>query len=105
MFCYPTHRLLAEIENECCWLHKIGRTSSEDLNRVLQQTNAAIPEKPEVLLHIRTDASVELERAIHLILKLRGKHNKDSPGTEWFKTNCNEIEEIYLFIMNIKSKE
>lgn len=102
VFSYPTHRKLAEKSNKSFWLHKIGRTGSEDLVRVLDQTNTAVPEKPEILLHIRTDSSSLLEKALHSILKLRGKHNNDSPGTEWFRTNCAEIEEIYLFIMNIK---
>ena len=102
VFSYPKHRELAELQNKRFWLHKIGRTRSEDLHRVLQQTNTAVPEKPEILLHIRTDSSILMENAIHTILKLRGKHSKDSPGNEWFKTNCSEIEEIYLFIMNIK---
>ena len=78
---------------------------SEDLDLVLEEANTAVPEEVEFLLHIRTNQSVELEHAICSILKLRGKHNKDSPNTQWFWTNCNEIEEIYLFIMNIKSKQ
>ena len=102
IFSYPTYRENANLKKKKFWLHKIGRTRSEDLHRVLQQTNTAVPEKPEILLHIRTDSSILMENAIHTILKLRGKHSKDSPGNEWFKTNCSEIEEIYLFIMNIK---
>ena len=39
-----------------------------------------------------------LETMIHSILTIRGKHIKDSPGTEWFDTNPDDILEIIRYI-------
>ena len=100
VFSYPAYRKLAEQTNQRDYEHKIGHTKSKELARISQQVTTGMPEKPEVLLQIKTDDSVSLERAIHAILKLRGKHNKESLGSEWFITNCKEITDIYLFICN-----
>ena len=44
-----------------------------------------------------------LEQTIHNILKLRGQHKEESPGTEWFMTSPNEVANIYQVIMGISS--
>ena len=89
----------AESKGEKVWECKIGRTEQELHTRIYQQAGTIIPpERFKLGLHIQTDRDEKIERIIHDILKVRGKHIEEAPGREWFLTSPNEVEEIYKFI-------
>lgn len=89
----------SESKGESVWKCKIGRTEQELHARIYQQTGPAVPaERLKIGLHIKTDKEEKIERIIHDILKVRGKHIENAPGTEWFLTSPSEVEEIYNFI-------
>lgn len=82
----------------------IGRTSSDTIKSVREyierQTRKAVVEPPKIPLLFRTDKCVDLEGAIHRILRLRGQQIKEAPGDELFTTNPEEVLEIYDFIIH-----
>lgn len=93
----------AKIELECANLKgdssfacKVGRTKGDVTARLIAQGSfTAFPSEPIVPLVIRTRDSQTLETLIHATLEYAGKRITNSRGTEWFKTNPQEIESIY----------
>ena len=81
----------------------IGRTGSDTLKSVTEhiekQMRKAVVERPKIPLLFRTDKCVDLEGAIHRILRLRGQQI-DAPGNELFNTNPEEVLQIYDFIIH-----
>jgi hypothetical protein len=73
---------------------KIGQTGCADVGRVVAQCGTAHPEEPVVLLIIRTDASRDLERGIHGILRFRQQQAVGTRGREWFWTTVDEVLEL-----------
>jgi len=65
---------------------------------VLSQSSTALPEYPKIARLFRTSDGSALEAAIHAILALRGREVEDSPGSEWFLTSPEEVDEIVQFI-------
>ena len=88
----------AESKGENVWECKIGMTIQELHTRIYQQTGTPPEERLKIGLHIKTDKHERIERIIHDILKVRGKHIQEAPGTEWFLTDPAEVKEIYEFI-------
>ena len=82
----------------------IGRTSGGTVKSVTEyierQTRKAVVERPKIPLLFRTDRYVDLEGAIHRILKLRDQQIEKAQGNELFTTNPNEVLEIYDFIIH-----
>jgi len=65
---------------------KIGSTDLDSVNRISQQINTSTPDKPVLLIEIRTDKCRALERAIQATLETRGC--KITGGrAEWFKAS------------------
>lgn len=82
---------------------KIGRGTNPEA-RIAQQVTS-MPERPEVLgTHEHADV-VNLERALHAVLALRGKRKHDAPGTEWFLTTPGEVQELIDFIAAVAQGE
>ena len=102
LFYYPAYKELAEKNGEEFWQCKIGMTVDSVEKRVGTQ-GTGIPEKATIALECRTDHPKELEDALHAILKLRGRHVTEAEGVEWFKTNPDEVERIYLFLTSLGS--
>lgn len=76
---------------------KIGR-GTNPLARIRTQVTA-MPEQPIVLgVHAHSDP-VNLERALHSVLILRGKRKSDAPGAEWFLTTPSEIEALVGLVL------
>ena len=89
----------AKSKGENVWACKIGRTLNELHTRIYQQVSTALPaERLRIGLRIKTDKHEKIERVIHDILKVRGKHIEEAPGTEWFLTSPSEVRGIYNFI-------
>ena len=102
VYYYPRDKELAESKKESLWQCKVGMTESDVGSRVKGQMTAAIYEKPEIGLEIRTDNPRCLERAIHAILELKGrKIDTDGGGNEWFFTSPNEVMIIQILINGI----
>ena len=98
LYYYPQYQESAEAKGEKVWECKIGRTMHGEADGRIRGQATGLPENPKIGLHIKTDKEAEIERIIHDILKVRGKHKDDTPGREWFLTSPSEVEEIYKFI-------
>ena len=93
----------AEIKGQSVWRCKIGSTKGLDQNgkikfdapeaRVKNQTRGT-PEPPHIALLFRTNLHETLEKVIHGILTLQGKHLRHAQGVEWFLTNPREVVHI-----------
>lgn len=83
------------------WPIKIGRAGTDGLSRRLQDFWENLPELPCYLLRFACadDAEArERERLLHYYFKSRGQKVEDSPGSEWFLTNPEEIKQAIGFI-------
>lgn len=76
---------------------KVGSTEANTVQRIAAQIGTSTPDKPVLLIEIRTDHCRALERAIQATLETRGRKIAGG-GTEWFKATREEILEIYEFI-------
>jgi Meiotically up-regulated gene 113 len=76
---------------------KIGLTVGDTVQRIAAQISTGTPDKPVLLLEIRTHDCSSLERAIHAILEYRGTKIAGA-GQEWFKASREEVIEVYHLI-------
>lgn len=78
---------------------KIGLTTVGDtIQRIAAQISTGTPDKPNLLLEIRTHDCKSLERAIHATLEYRGRKIAGA-GKEWFKTTRDEVVAVYRWIV------
>jgi len=78
---------------------KIGKTINDVERRVLDQfKGSAMPEPPLILGQWNSSEFHHLERALHAVLKVRGKWISEASGIEWFRTTLPEIQSIIDFI-------
>ena len=73
---------------------KIGLTEGNVVERITAQISTSTPDKPVLLLEIRTHDCSSLERAIHATLEYRGSKITGG-GKEWYKTSREEIIAIF----------
>jgi hypothetical protein len=73
---------------------KVGLTEGDTVRRITSQIFTSTPDKPVLLLEIKTHDCGALERAIHAILDYHGKRVVGG-GKEWFKATRDEIISIY----------
>lgn len=97
---YDVYKELSELKKEKYYPCKIGRTDRDPLQRIISQSGTCYPEKPHIALIFYCDNSSYLESAFHSILKIKERWIKGAPGVEWFKTNIEEVKEIYNSIIN-----
>jgi hypothetical protein len=76
---------------------KVGFTEVNTVQRIAAQINTSTPDKPVLLIEIKTNECRALERAIQATLETRGCKISGA-GTEWFKATRNEVLAIYQFI-------
>lgn len=76
---------------------KVGSTDGDAVQRIAAQISTSTPDRPVLVIEIKTDTCRALERAMHGILETRGRKISGG-GTEWFKTTRDELMEIYQFI-------
>jgi hypothetical protein len=69
---------------------KIGRCSGDVVARIAAQIGTGTPDKPVLLLLIRTHDCRALERTLHGILQVHGKKISGA-GAEWFITTPDEV--------------
>jgi hypothetical protein len=78
---------------------KIGFTEGDAVQRIAGQITTSTPDKPVLLLEIKTHDCGSLEKAIHATLTYRGR-KVEGGGKEWFKTSRDEIVTIYQAVSN-----
>jgi hypothetical protein len=76
---------------------KVGFTEANTVQRIAAQISTSTPDKPVLLIEIKTDQCRALERAIQATLETRGRKIAGG-GTEWFKATRDEVLAIYEFI-------
>ena len=84
----------------CCCCEdrlKVGFTEANTVQRIAAQITTSTPDKPVLLLEIKTDQCRALERAIQATLETRGRKISGA-GAEWFKASRDEVLAIYKFI-------
>ena len=99
VYYYDTYKKYAEACGHSIWVCKIGRTDKDPLQRIFGQAGTCYPELPHIALIIKCSNSLQLEAALHNILKLRNRWIENAPGTEWFLTSPAEIESVYHIIV------
>ena len=77
---------------------KIGLTTGDTIQRIVAQISTGTPDRPVLLLEIRTHDCSSLERAIHAILEHRGTKIAGG-GNEWFKASRDDVVTIYRSIV------
>lgn len=77
---------------------KVGYTVGDVVQRIAAQIGTSTPDRPQLRLQIAINPHKQLERAIHSVLEIRGRKIIGG-GNEWFKTNVQELLEIYNFIV------
>ena len=77
---------------------KIGMTEGDTVQRIVKQISTSTPDKPVLMLELKTHDCRSLERAIHATLETRGR-KVEGAGAEWFKTNREEVVAIYQFVV------
>ena len=76
---------------------KVGFTEANTVQRIAAQISTSTPDKPVLLIEIRSDQCRALERAIQATLETRGRKIAGG-GAEWFKASRDEVLAIYRFI-------
>ena len=76
---------------------KVGLTEANTVQRIAAQIGTSTPDKPVLLVEIKTNQCRALERAIQATLETRGRKIAGG-GTEWFKASRDEVLAIYDFI-------
>jgi hypothetical protein len=105
LYSFEAYREMAKHKKEACFPCKIGRSSVDPVSRVLSQASTALPEYPTIMRLYRTDESRSLEAIIHGTLTIRGKYLETSPGTEWFLTSPEQVDEIFFWIAEKSPEE
>lgn len=101
VYYYKMYKDRAEQNNLTIYECKIGQTTTDAQGRVLDQFGTAYPEYPIIALVIKCKSGRLMESFIHFVLDNKNRHIKDSPGSEWYLTNPDEVEQIYNNIMNL----
>jgi len=78
---------------------KVGSSTGDAISRVASQIHTSTPDKPKLLVLIRTTDARALERSIHGILRLHGR-KVPGAGAEWFIATNDEVVTIYRAITN-----
>lgn len=73
---------------------KVGRCSGDVVARIAAQISTGTPDKPALMLRIRTHDCRALERVLHGIFRLDGKQVSGA-GAEWFVTTRDEVLTVY----------
>lgn len=89
IYYFPTYR-----RGENPFPMKIGMSTISYQARIASQLGTSNPELPFIYRIHHTDAPVMVERFLHSALTLKGRWMADAPGTEWFMTTPDEIDDL-----------
>jgi T5orf172 domain len=76
---------------------KVGYATGDTVQRIADQIGTSTPDRPVLYIEIKTDDCRAIERAIHAVLRVRGRKIAGG-GDEWFRATRDEIIAIYRFI-------
>lgn len=84
---------------------KVGMTTGSVEDRVMWQCKgSATFDNPVILQSWLVNRVGATEKAVHNVLKARGKWREKVPGTEWFDTTISEIQSIIEFVAETPPK-
>lgn len=72
---------------------KIGSATGDAYARVAAQISTGTPDRPDLVLLVRTHDCRALEKALHGALRLRGRQ-VEGAGAEWFRTTRAELIDL-----------
>ena len=78
---------------------KIGSCAGDVIARIAAQISTATPDKPVLLVTIRTHDCRVLERTLHGIFRLKGRQVKGA-GAEWFIATADEVVAAYEKVLD-----
>ena len=82
---------------------KVGLSVGDPVQRIAAQISTSTPDRPVLMLEIRTHNCRALERAIHAILEYRDTKIRGA-GAEWFNTSREDVIAIYRTIVGPPSE-
>ena len=77
---------------------KVGRADDVEKRVAQQCRSSAVFQQPTILKSWPVTNQGAAERAVHNVLRYRGRWRADAPGVEWFNTTTDEIEAIIAFL-------
>lgn len=77
---------------------KVGRANEVETRVAQQCRSSAVFHQPKILKSWPVANQGAAERAVHNVLRYRGKWRADAPGIEWFNTTIDEIDSIIVFL-------
>ncbi len=77
---------------------KLGRADDAEKRVAQQCRSSAVFQQPKILKTWQVKNQGAAERAVHNVLRYRGKWRADAPGIEWFDTTAEEIDSIITFL-------
>jgi hypothetical protein len=83
---------------------KVGRSDGDVVNRIARQISTSTPDKPALVLIIRTGDCRGLEKAIQGVLRVRGR-KVIGGGDEWYMTTREELIQIHNLIIGPSTPE
>jgi hypothetical protein len=89
----------ALVRNDARFPIKIGMTTGTVEERInMQCKGAATFDNPVILGRWQVNRVGATEKAVHNVMKARGKWRENIPGIEWFNTTVGEVESIIAFV-------
>ena len=102
VYCFydPRDRRNAESEGKVLWPCNIGRTKRKVEERVGEKTYQWTV-APRIDLILKTPSGKDLEKKIHDILKILGRHLKGFKGSgrEWYRVSPDEVFYLYKCVI------
>ncbi len=82
---------------------KIGMATGDPIARVATQIGTSTPDRPQIVLVVRTPRARAFERALHAILELRDRRVIGG-GAEWFLATRDELLDLVRDIGRIGTR-
>ena len=97
VYYYDTYKQYNNLNGKEHFPCKVGMTKEKHpFERIYGQASTCFPEAPHIGLIIKCKDALLAETALHGILKFKERQLEESPGKEWYMTNPDEVEDIYL---------
>ena len=77
---------------------KVGRADDVERRVTQQSRSSAVFQQTKNIKAWPVKNQGAAERAVHNVLRYRGRWRSDAPGVEWFNTTTDEIESIVVFL-------
>ena len=99
VYYFENEKKVAKYEGRSVWECKIGKSTGDPIDRILNQSKTARHTLPIIALAIRCDDAEGTERLLHQFFRYAGVWKKNEGcGEEWFLTNPERVAACYLEI-------